>query len=159
MEAAYENVWDVGPMERLGYFEEAYNGKDRGYGKVGQTYYDPLPVPKLIIRRRYVRRPQQPPPQEPKMRALFDYAPGNLPLDLMSRVPRFMQGLGSMNGGMDMSSGRTGGIMFTMNGQPGFGMNYNFNNNYGNRVTGSGSIKDDIDQTGVEMSPNRANGW
>ena len=171
MEAAFENMLDEGPMERPGYFEEAYSGSDRGYSKVGIPFNRQLPIPKLIIRRKYIRSHNQGSRSladlsqaGPKMRALFDFVPGNLPLDLMTRrmlnINNFAPSF-TMKGDRIQNQERNGGFQIMMAGRPALGMNYNMNNNEQNAgsMTGSGSVRDDVDQTGVEMSPVRANGW
>lgn len=154
MEAMYENLLDVGPMERPGYFEEAYNGKDRGYGKVGHPYRRQLPVPKLTIHRTYLKT--QPDEPEPEMRAMFAYEPGNLPLNL---IPNIAQYMASMGGRMNQGFGMNGGLQFTRQGKPSYGMNFNYGQQYGAEAAGQGSIKGEVDNSGVQMSPDRANGW
>lgn len=155
MEAAYENMLDVGPMERPGYFEQAYNGRDRGYGTVGHPYHRSLPVPKLVIKRTY-RKKAVPEDTMPEYRALFDFNPGNLPLNF---IPNIAELTNRMQGGFGQNMGVGGGLQFTRGGQPTYGVNYGFNRNYGQNYAGAGSIKGEIDNSGVTMSPNRANGW
>ena len=146
MEVVYENMNDVGPMERPGYFEEAYGGSDLGYRAVGKPYYKPLPVPKLIIKRRYV--PKSPfrsatsDERPPLWRAIFGLSPGNLPLDLVPTISNAFSWESGLKGNFDLS----------MSASPA-------KKRKRGPIIGSGSVKEDVDQTGVVMSPERYNGW
>ena len=168
MERLLDSDNDIGPMERPDYFERVYvRGRDLGYYGVGRPWTQSVPVPKVVIRR--VHAPQDAGGfraasgslaqrvRQRLLRPFFGLSPGPLPLDLIPNVGVKSQGM--MAGNMMTATG--GGISLTRRGQPWYGVNYHWNGQTAgdSKAVGSGSIDEDVDQAGVTLSPDRANGW
>jgi hypothetical protein len=159
-EAFLDNELDVGPMERPGFFEEAYNGKEQGYSAVGEVWTaKPPPVPKLRMLRVYAPKKANTrglAADGSKRRPFFDLIPGNLPLDLLQRPRLFNFGIGG-----------NFGANFQLGNRPAWGVNTGFN--YGREGYGGfgqgpvpgpqGPPPGPVQPSGGVTDRVRANGW
>ena len=117
MERLLDTDNDIGPMERVNYFDASYNGQETGYYGVGLPWLGAVPVPKLVIRRIH-GNPGAGDVEAKSLTqgtsgrvAVFRQTPGDLPLDAIPAAP----GARSVAGARSLicdNCGTIGGVKF-----------------------------------------------